>query len=213
RHSPLLRPPPQPQPARCRRGCSPRSRSWHRGNLMVGYLIPARPPTPRDEPVLGFLHDLLAGNLSLSPAPNTTYGTILPVAMDNTTGQKRLAMPGFMRDVLQGTGDLMHGAGGDMRPCSDSDTVDPRLTPQAMTALGFLSLPEAGAGAAAEAAQDAGTVASRSARLYNPPAVPQRAFPEDYPAQWPSNGVSTDEAGRLTYDIDGRPIDPNARVV
>jgi hypothetical protein len=45
------------------------------------------------------------------------------------------------------------------------------------------------------------TLDSRSARLYNPPAKPPRPFEADYPG-----GGTADEAGRLQFDIDGRPL-------
>jgi hypothetical protein len=48
---------------------------------------------------------------------------------------------------------------------------------------------------------DAATLASRSVRMYDPPAMRPRAFEDDYPA-----GARADEAGRLTHDIEGRPL-------
>ncbi|MGE4220128.1 MAG: hypothetical protein AB7G39_11820 [Alphaproteobacteria bacterium] len=44
-------------------------------------------------------------------------------------------------------------------------------------------------------------VASKSAWIYNPPAKSPRPFEADYPA-----GARTDDAGRLTHDIDGNPL-------
>jgi hypothetical protein len=44
-------------------------------------------------------------------------------------------------------------------------------------------------------------LASRSARLYNPPSVEQRPFSADYP------GIARDDGtGRLTHDVEGRPL-------
>lgn len=61
----------------------------------------------------------------------------------------------------------------------------------------------------ASIAKEAGeTLASRSLSGYNPPAKPLRPFAADYPA-----GARTDASGRLTHDIDGRTIDPAARIV
>ncbi|MBT4701120.1 MAG: hypothetical protein HOB79_08575, partial [Rhodospirillaceae bacterium] len=51
-------------------------------------------------------------------------------------------------------------------------------------------------------------LASRSARLYNAPDRSARPFEADYP-----DGVQTDDAGRLTQDIEGRPIQDGSRVV
>ena len=52
------------------------------------------------------------------------------------------------------------------------------------------------------------SMASKSPLMYNPKPRPQREFAADYP-----NGAASDEAGRLTADIDGRPIFPEATVV
>jgi hypothetical protein len=45
------------------------------------------------------------------------------------------------------------------------------------------------------------TMESRSSRLYNAPVKPARPFEADYPG-----GGIADEAGRLQFDIDGRPL-------
>ena len=45
------------------------------------------------------------------------------------------------------------------------------------------------------------SMASRSPMLYNPPAKPARPFSADYPA-----GAPADATGRLTHDIEGRPL-------
>lgn len=52
------------------------------------------------------------------------------------------------------------------------------------------------------------TLASKSARIYNPPAKPPRPFEVDYPA-----GARTDDAGNLTHDIDGNPLQVGGRIV
>jgi len=52
------------------------------------------------------------------------------------------------------------------------------------------------------------TLASRSARIYNPPAKPPRPFEADYPA-----GAKADDAGNLTHDIDGNPLEVGGRIV
>ncbi len=51
-------------------------------------------------------------------------------------------------------------------------------------------------------------LASKSARIYNPPTKPQRPFKDDYPA-----GAKADDAGRLTHDIDGNPLQVGGRIV
>jgi hypothetical protein len=52
-----------------------------------------------------------------------------------------------------------------------------------------------------EAASGAESLASKSASLYNPPVKPPRPFAADYPS-----GAPADAAGRLTHDIEGRPL-------
>lgn len=64
---------------------------------------------------------------ALAPAPNTTYGTVLPFATDNTTGATRLAMPGLVRSTLQGFVDLADG------PATGE------VTPEAAGALGAIT--------------------------------------------------------------------------
>jgi hypothetical protein len=55
--------------------------------------------------------------------------------------------------------------------------------------------------AAAAAPTEAKILDSRSARLYNPTTKPPRPFSADYPGRG-----AADEAGRLQFDIDGRPL-------
>ncbi|CAB4165403.1 hypothetical protein UFOVP833_57 [uncultured Caudovirales phage] len=45
----------------------------------------------------------------LAPAPNTEYGTVLPVARDTQTGERRMAMPSIFREGLGGVLDLLAG--------------------------------------------------------------------------------------------------------
>jgi hypothetical protein len=47
---------------------------------------------------------------------------------------------------------------------------------------------------------------SKSSGMYDPPAKPARPFEADYPRKkWP-NGPPADAAGRLTHDMEGRPL-------
>lgn len=46
---------------------------------------------------------------ALEPAPNTTYGNILPFAQDGTTGANRFALPNSLRTLAQGAVDLAYG--------------------------------------------------------------------------------------------------------
>lgn len=45
------------------------------------------------------------------------------------------------------------------------------------------------------------TLVSKSAKMYDPPSKPQRPISADYP-----NGAPVDEQGRITHDIEGRPL-------
>jgi hypothetical protein len=60
------------------------------------------------------------------------------------------------------------------------------------------------------------TADARAARIrtqLDPPPQPLRAFEEDYPsARWPA-GPPSGTAGRLTHDVDGEPIHPDALVI
>jgi hypothetical protein len=54
-------------------------------------------------------------------------------------------------------------------------------------------------------AEDAVALANEP-HIYKPPNLPQRPFEADYPpSRWP-NGPPVDATGRLTHDIDGRPL-------
>lgn len=82
---------------------------------------------------------------ALAPAPNTTYGSVLPFARDNTTGSLRPALPQSWRDLAQGAVDLMEGP--------TTGTVTPKAT-MALTAAvpGLMPSPAAGTGATLAAA-------------------------------------------------------------
>ena len=70
---------------------------------------------------------------TLSADPNADYGTLLPVARDKTTGERRVAMPEMVRDGLRGVLDLMAG----------TETGD--VTPEAVQSLVFGGLGAGGA--------------------------------------------------------------------
>lgn len=164
-------------------------------------VLPAQPRTTSDS--------LDTAAAYLAPAPNTTYVTILPLATDKVTGDLRLAMPSLLRGAGLGMIDLMRGTAGEpSRPLTDSDIpyADPRMTPNAMTALAFMATPMQVTETApylrpllSHAAED--SMASRSPRMYNPPVKSPRPFGADYPA-----GAPADAAGKLTADIEGRPL-------
>lgn len=112
----------------------------------------SRPPPPAP-PVMGdpnaaanalggdqFIPNPLASNPSqgaysalrnaLEPAPNTTYGNVLPFATDNATGETRWGtLPPTLRALAQGAVDLAYGPGMG------------KITPEATGALGALATP------------------------------------------------------------------------
>jgi hypothetical protein len=109
--------------------------------------------------------------------------------------------------------------------------VEPRMWYERLGDLGSMMLPTWGGLAAASevaigeavlgsrrmrapaAGASSETLASRSASMYDPPAKPPRPFEADYPRErWP-DGPPADATGRLTHDIDGRPLDRSALVV
>jgi hypothetical protein len=53
---------------------------------------------------------------------------------------------------------------------------------------------------------DDATRASRSVPIYDPPPQPPRPFSADYPPERFPNGVPHDGSGRLTHDLDNRPL-------
>jgi hypothetical protein len=97
-------------------------------------------------------------------------------------------------------------------PAKIPSTNDPRIAgavgEAANLGLNFLPVPGVGLAVGAgrwiprltrSAAPE--LLASKSARLYNPPAKSPRAFEADYPS-----GAPADATGRLTHDIEGRPL-------
>jgi hypothetical protein len=127
----------------------------------------------------------------LAPAPNTQYGDVLPLAR-GPDGSLRLAMPNMVRDSLQSTMRLMNVPfGGDVLP---QDVLAAGMS----GSLGAGVLRNFIAKSAAEIGENA---ASRSVPIYNPPRKPPRPFEADYPSGAPVNAE-----GRLTHDIEGRPL-------
>lgn len=93
---------------------------------------------------------------ALAPAANTTYGSILPFARDDTTGDVRLALPSSLRDLATGGLDLMEG------------TVTPAATNLlANVALGGGMTPSLARGTGA-AIRDTVELGAPAADLYRP---------------------------------------------
>lgn len=68
-------------------------------------------------------------------------------------------------------------------------------------ALDTAGLAGTGAFVLGRSAQGAENIASKTARMYDPPMKPARSFEADYPL-----GAVADDAGRLQFDIEGRPL-------
>lgn len=79
---------------------------------------------------------------ALQPAPNTTYGSILPFARDNATGAIRPAMPTSLRNLAQGAVDLGQG------PTSGTVTPKAQEALASVIAPALMKSPAAGTGAA-----------------------------------------------------------------
>jgi hypothetical protein len=91
---------------------------------------------------------------------------------------------------------------------SDIPYTDPRMTPNAMTALSLIAAPVVAAREGGPLylrsllARDADSaMASMSPRLYDSPVKSPRPFEADYPS-----GAPAAAAGNLTTDIEGRPL-------
>lgn len=84
---------------------------------------------------------------ALAPAPNTTYGNVIPFAKDNATGALRPALPQMWRDLGQGAVDLAFGPA--------MGTVTPKATMALVNAVpGLMPSPARGTGAAIAAYAD-----------------------------------------------------------
>ncbi len=101
---------------------------------------------------------------ALAPAPNTTYGDIVPLAKDNTTGEIRLALPNMIRSPLIG----LTQEGGQAIINPDTGTLG--ITPEAQAVAGFAASPLRGGPTPAIPAR----LAAREAPLS--PAFQENAF-------------------------------------
>jgi hypothetical protein len=73
---------------------------------------------------------------ALAPAPNTEYGSVLPIARDTTSGDLRLALPSSLREQLQGDYDLTQGP--------RTGTVTPEGTMSLLARVDPLARPQEG---------------------------------------------------------------------
>jgi hypothetical protein len=186
-------------------------RGWDRG-----------PPSPTLPP------DPLS--TAIAPAPNTEYGSVLPIARDTMTGDWRWALPSALREQLQGVYDLTQGPRtGEVTPegtMSLLASVDPLARPQEGL-LGSLrspprELPEPQAGRLSVPADNPSMVSTRLVSNQTPYDVHQasdaiinldamRADPEtfaknmatlkDYPNFPPSRVRSPDSIAQRMQDL------------
>jgi hypothetical protein len=97
---------------------------------------------------------------ALAPAANTTYGSILPFARDQDTGDVRLALPSSLRDLATGGLDLLEGP--------TTGTVTPAATSLlANAAIGGGLNPSLARGTGA-AIRDTAELGAPAADLYRP---------------------------------------------
>jgi hypothetical protein len=106
---------------------------------------------------------------ALAPAPNTTYGSVLPLARDNATNALRFAMPDMIRSPLIG----LTQEGG--QPTINPATNVLGITPEAASVAGFAASPlrmgASGAVPAALAAREAPLSQDFTAHPLNPVAA------------------------------------------
>jgi hypothetical protein len=97
---------------------------------------------------------------ALAPAANTTYGSILPFARDQDTGDVRLALPSSLRDLATGGLDLLEGpTTGTVTPAATS------LLANVAISGGLNPSPARGTGAAI---RDTAELGAPAADLYRP---------------------------------------------
>lgn len=101
---------------------------------------------------------------ALAPSPDTVYGDVLPLAMDEKTGTMRLALPNMIRAPLLG---LTGGVG------ANALTIDPatnavRLTPEASSVSTFAATPLRFSGANPLVATGPAAIDLRGSQLNRP---------------------------------------------
>jgi hypothetical protein len=107
-----------------------------------GWDRPYYPPQPAQDPVQTFI----------APAPNTQYGSVLPIARDTQTGESRWAMPSA-REFIQGRYGLTQGP--------RTGTV----TPEATMSMGGSALRTSMGGGGSEALRTFGGPRSQTADI------------------------------------------------
>lgn len=136
--------------------------------------------------------------------PNWERDTFLPAERDTTTGATRYAVPGAVLGAGQmfadTTGMFKDAYTGKLQVMGPDGNVSPEAIERATDAAGLLTL-GAGAIPARAGANGLKNLESRGNFIYDPKDMPDRLFPKDYP-----NGAVADASGKLTLDMDGRPI-------
>lgn len=127
---------------------------------------------------------------ALAPAPNTTYGQVLPIARDQATGALRIALPSAIRGLANGGLDLLEGP--------TTGTVTPGATNAlAFAAMGGKLTPSVARGTGAAIA-DSMELGAPKADLYakNQPAVAQpNTLDPNYQPSQPSAAPAPQSVG------------------
>jgi hypothetical protein len=134
--------------------------------------------------------------------------TNLPVSVNHATREWRLDFPEMAMSAWNGFTAPYRALNGEFEPAIDPQTgsvyypgmVESVVDIAGIVAPGSIARNSTKPLASITKTSD-GAVASRSARMYDPPVKPPRAFEADYPA-----GAAADAHGRLTRDIEGRPL-------
>jgi hypothetical protein len=159
---------------------------------------------PPDDPTQG---DTIAPGVRaiLAPAPNTTYGDVLPLARDQTTGQLRFAMPNAFRSTLQGGLDLLEG------PITGTVTPAATMALASLAAAGKLTPSPASGSGAAVAGAAAQQALDRAAPL-SPEFKASPLSPEFEPPDHPSGVAAVGPTSAvpnaphpLALGLDGKP--------
>lgn len=133
--------------------------------------------------------DLRRYVINLPPAPPSRPSFFSRAGM--ALGEVGQGIFNSAKDAFMLPGRALYGEIG--RP----DEMDPReAVGEAMNFAGWALAPSSSSASSREISR-----ASRTASMYNPPAKELRAFSADYPM-----GGVADDAGRLKFDIEGRPL-------
>ena len=108
---------------------------------------------------------------------------------------------GIINSAISGVTLARDVMGGKVRVSLPDSRTSPELIRRALDMAGLVGSGPVRKGAAAIGKGTAAALDSRAPGIYDPPVQPPRPFTADYPA-----GAAADGAGKLTTDIDGRPL-------